>query len=216
MSKNWKYDGSIDKYPIKPGEIWVQSGNMVAVNNIFDGLPEWMKRADLVFIDPPWNMRNVNSFVTKAGRSDYIDDFLPFYKKLFEHLAAIAPKTAYVEVGKEYLADFIMEMRKLYKYVTCYNSMYYRRKENICYVIRGSHKAKKPKLDYMDEEDIIAWVCENEAFECIGDFVMGRGLVGEHAHRNGKRFVGCDLNPARLAVLLNKIGGEWRVTEAEQ
>lgn len=212
MNEKWKYDGSIDKYPVKAGEIWEQNGCMLAVNNIFDGLPEWMKQADLVFIDPPWNMGNVNSFVTKAGRKDYITEFLPFYKKVFEHLAAIAPKTAYVEVGKEYLSEFIAEMKKMYKYVTCYNSTYYYKKENICYVIRGSHQAKKPKLDYMDEEDIIEWICKNEQFECIGDFVMGRGLVGHYAHKNGKRFVGCELNPARLAVLINRIGGDWKVT----
>lgn len=216
MNEKWKYDGSIDKYPIKDGEVWEQNGNLLAVNNIFDGVPEWMKEADLVFVDPPWNLRNVNSFVTKAGRNDYLDDFRTFYKKVFELLAEIAPKTAYVEIGKEYLADFITEMRKLYKYVTCYNSTYYYKKENICYIIRGSSRAKQPKLDYMDEEEIIAWICENEPFECIGDFVMGRGLVGYHAHRNCKRFVGCELNPARLAVLINRLGGDWNVTPAER
>ena len=47
----WEYDGSIKKYPIAPGEVWEQEGNKVAINDIFDGLPAFMKEADLVFID---------------------------------------------------------------------------------------------------------------------------------------------------------------------
>lgn len=217
MEENkWKYDGSIEKYPIKPGEIWEKDGNRVALNDIFDGLPSFMKEADLVFIDPPWNLGNVNSFVTKAGRDDYKEDFMPFYKKVFQRLAEINPPTAYIEVGKEYLAEFMLEAKKLYKYVTCYNSTYYHKKENICYVIRASRKAKKPKLDGMDEEDIIKWICENESYSCIGDFVMGRGLVGFYAYKAGKKFVGCELNPNRLAVLLNRIGGEWNVSKSTE
>jgi DNA modification methylase len=41
---------------------------------------------------------------------------------------------------------------------------------------------------------------------------MGRGTVGHNAFRNKRRFVGTELNPKRLAVLINKIhkgGGEW-------
>lgn len=208
----WEYDGSIKKYPIAPGEVWEQGGNKVAINDIFDGLPAFMKEADLVFIDPPWNLGNANAFVTKAGRTDYKDDFVRFYKKVFERLSEINPEIAYIEIGKEYLAEFMIEAKKLYKYVTCYNSSYYHKKENVCYVIRASRKAKKPKLDGMDEEDIIAWICENEEYSCIGDFVMGRGLVGYYAHKFGRRFVGCELNPNRLAVLLNRIGGEWKIS----
>ena len=58
----------------------------------------------------------------------------------------------------------------------------------------------------MDEENIIEWICENEEFECIGDLCMGKGLVGINAHKNGKRFVGTELNHKRLSVLLEKIG----------
>lgn len=209
MSDKWNYDGSIDKYPIKAGEVWEKDGNIVAVNDIFDGLPSFMMDADLVFIDPPWNLGNVNSFVTKAGLDEYHDDFKPFYKQVFKCLSLISPPIAYVEVGKEYLAEFMQEMKKLYKYVTVYNSTYYYKKDCLCYVIRGSHKRAKPKLDGMDEEDIIEWICEHEEYSCIGDFVMGRGLVGHYAWKNGRRFVGCELNPKRLAVLMNRIGGEW-------
>lgn len=209
MSERWDYGGAIERYPIQPGEVWRNGESRVAVNDLFHGLPKFMCEADLIFVDPPWNIGNLNSFITKAGRDNYRDDFREFYTALFRHIAEIAPHTCYVEVGKEYLDEFLAEMKKLFRYVTFYNSSYYHRKENLCYVIRGSRKAKKPKLDYMDEEDIIAWVCENETYDCIGDPCIGRGLVAVNAHKHGRKFVGCELNPKRLAVLLERIGEGW-------
>jgi len=39
----------------------------------------------------------------------------------------------------------------------------------------------------------------------MGDLCMGQGLVGLAAHAAGKPFVGTELNPRRLAVLLQKL-----------
>lgn len=205
MSK-WEYGGAYLRHPIDAGEIALfDDGSMAKVHNIFEPLPAFMRGADLMFVDPPWNLGNLNTFYTKAERIDYQDSFDTFYKRLFECISEIAPDTCYVEVGKEYLAEFILEMKQLYKAVTFYNSSYYHRKENMCYVLRGSKKRKKLPLDYMDEEDIIAWICKNEDYSCIGDLCIGRGLVGIHAHQAGKRFVGTELNKKRLSVLLERL-----------
>ena len=83
----------------------------------------------------------------------------------------------------------------------------------MCYVIRGSRKRKKLPLDYMDEEDIIAWICEHEEYDCIGDLCMGLGLVGIHASRNGKKFIGTELNHKRLSVLLERLSKAGRKYE---
>jgi len=203
---NWNYGGAVDRHPIETGQMAVFcDGSMVKVHDIFDPLPAFMKQADLLFVDPPWNLGNINTFYMKADKSERVESFESFYQRLFECIAEIKAKTCYVEVGKQHLADFILEMRKIYKYVTFYNSTYYHSKDKLCYVIRGSNKAKKPKLDGMDEENIIEWICANEDYDCIGDLCMGRGLVGINAHKNGKKFVGTELNKKRLAVLIEKI-----------
>ena len=202
----WNYGNAYKRHPIADNEIVVfDNGSKIKVHDIFNPLPEFMKEADLIFVDPPWNLGNLNSFYTKADRNDYKDSFIPFYKRLFECIAEINPKTCYVEIGKDYLADFIIEMRKIYKQVTFYNSSYYHRKNNMCYVVRGSNKRKKLPLDYMDEEDIIAWVCENEEYDVIGDLCIGRGLVAVGAYKNGKKFVGTELNHKRLSVLIERV-----------
>lgn len=205
----WNYGDAYLRHPINPDQIAVfEDGSRLKVHNIFDPLPEFMKDADLIFVDPPWNLGNLNTFYTKADRDDYQTDFERFYKRLFDCISIINPKTCYVEVGKEYLAEFITEMKRLYHSVTFYNSSYYHKKENICYVIRGGKSRKKLPLDYMDEEDIIEWICANEDYNCIGDLCMGLGLVGINAHRNGKKFVGTELNHKRLSVLIEKLSLE--------
>jgi 16S rRNA G966 N2-methylase RsmD len=210
MSK-WNYGDAYLRHPIKDYEIAVfDDGSMLKVHNIFDPLPGFMCQADMVFVDPPWNLGNLNTFYTKSERSDRQESFEKFYKRLFECIASIQPKVCYVEVGKEYLSEFIQEVKRLYKCVTFYNSSYYHKKGNMCYVVRGSIKRKKLHLDYMDEEDIIAWVCKHEDYECIADLCMGQGLVGWHASQNEKKFVGTELNHKRLSVLLEKLHKQGR------
>jgi 16S rRNA G966 N2-methylase RsmD len=206
MMSNWDYGDAYKRHPIDGNEIVTfDDGSQVKVHNIFDPLPAFMRSADLVFVDPPWNLGNLNTFYTKADRTDYQDNFEIFYKHLFQCVSEISPITCYVEVGKEYLSEFIQEMKRFYKCVTFYNSSYYHDKNKMCYVVRGNSKKKKLPLDYMDEEDIIAWICENEDYNCIGDLCMGRGLVGLNAYKNGKRFVGTELNHKRLSVLLERL-----------
>lgn len=214
----WEYGGAYKRHPISPGEVAVfENGSKVAVHNLFEPLPDFVQ-ADLMFVDPPWNLGNLNTFYTKANRTDRQDSFETFYKRLFECIGYIRPRACYVEVGKEYLSEFIQEMKSLFPAVTFYNSSYYHRQQNICYVVRGGPKRRKLPLDYIDEADIIAWVCENEDYDCIADICMGQGLVGIQAMKNGRRFIGTDLNGRRLSVLLEvlaKDGHKYRMEEKE-
>ena len=202
---NWDYGGYAKNYDMS-GEIEVGLGT-VKVHNIFEPLPDFMKRADVIFCDPPWNLGNLNSFYTKAKRKDYQDSFERFYLRLFECIDEIQPEILFLEIGKEYLADFIKECQKRYKYVTFYNSMYYNQKKNKCYIIHATNEFKRKKypLDDMDETDIIKWICANVDYDCIGDLCMGRGTVGIWSNANGKAFVGTELNENRLAVMIHKI-----------
>lgn len=181
------------------------NNSVVKVHDIFEPLPEFMKNADCIFTDLPYNLALLNGFYTKAERTDYKSNFECFYKRLFECIDEIHPDKLFLEIGKEYLAELIMECKKRYKYVTFYNSSYYHKKDNKCYVIQASEKRMKLPFDYMDEEDIIQYICENVDYKCIGDLCMGKGLVGWYSYINGKPFVGTELNKKRLAVLVDKI-----------
>lgn len=211
----WDYGDAYKRYPIDTGTAVFENGSMLKCHDIFNPLPDFMCQADLIFVDAPWNKGNLRTFYTKAEVEPPETDYSIFYKRLFECIKEINPKTAYCEIGKEYLADFIIEMRKLYKNVTFYNSTYYHNKNNLCYVVRGSVKRKKLPIDGMDEEDIIEWMCANEDYTCVGDLCMGRGLVAVNVAKNGKMFVGTELNHKRLSVALERLCGTGLEYEVE-
>lgn len=187
--------------------------SMVAVHDIFDPLPGFMGSADTLFVDIPYNQSLLTSFTQREGNqlspinTGRFDDFT---RRLFECIEEISPNTVFIEVGKEALADYLCLCRR-FKYSTFYNSTYYRRRENKCYVIHATNDSKRRRykeLEDMDEETIIQWVCANHDYACIGDLCMGRGLVGRYAFAAGKRFVGTELNPKRLAVLVDWVKGK--------
>lgn len=200
----YEYGGAYRDYPVDGAHIF-PDGSTLAVQSVLSGMPDWMQNADLLFCDPPWNESNLKSFYTKNGQPPEAD-YTTFFNALFAAIRSISPRTAYVEIGKDHLADVISEMRIRYDHVTFYNSTYYHKPDNLCYVVRGSKSRRRaPKLDGMDEEDIIRWVCENEDYSCIADPCIGQGLVALYASRAGKRFVGTDINARRLAVARKRV-----------
>ena len=76
----------------------------------------------------------------KARLMPKVESYEEFYEILFKRISEIKAKLCFLEIGKEYLADFIIEMKKLYKYVTFYNSTYYNNSKNLCYIVQGSEK----------------------------------------------------------------------------
>lgn len=212
MISNWNYGDAYLRHPCDQGEIAFADGSMAKSCDLTREMPDFMKRADLLFIDPPWTQSNLSAFYAKAGLICEIE-YPAFLEALFERIAQIAPNTCYVEIGKEYLPETVISMRKLFPQVTFYNSYYYHRSHNLCYVVRGGKKRPRARLDGLDEEEIIEWICNNETYSCIGDLCMGRGLVGVNAFKNNKPFVATELNHRRLSVLLEqiiKLGGAYK------
>jgi hypothetical protein len=185
--------------------------SQVAVHDIYDPLPEFMQAADTLFVDPPYNQSLLANFsqreqVTLSLRNPI--NFQDFSTVLSARIQEIAPRFLFLEMGKEYLGWWLEWARGQFKYVTFYNSTYYKKRENKCYVIHATNDARRRRykeLEDMDEADIIAWLCAHHEYDCIGDLCMGRGLVGKHAYLNDKRFVGTELNAKRLAVLIDFI-----------
>ncbi|MFW5760207.1 MAG: GNAT family N-acetyltransferase [Cyclobacteriaceae bacterium] len=201
----FKYGDSWERFPIEPGEVWgTNNGSYVAVNDLFSGLPDFMYDADMVFIDPPWNAGNMNTFYTKAELEYPHKKYIEFIDKVFEHIVRMIARVTYIEIGKQNVEIVEKKMQGIYTHVERFESTYY--KKHPCFVVRGSLDDKSP-YDYngVDEAEIIKIACEKEIYNCVGDFCMGRGLVGRAAYRNKKRFVGAELNKRRLAVLLDNL-----------
>ena len=201
---NWNYGDAFRRHPVENGIIVFENGSKLKTHDIFNPLPDFMKEANIIFVDPPWNQGNLSSFYTKADMMN-LNKYKNFYIRLFDCIREINAEKCYIEIGKVFLAEFITELKKIYPKVTFFNSTYYHKKEHLCYVIYGGKKRCRFKLDGMDEEDIIKYICENEEYSCIGDLCMGRGLVATYATKAGKKFVGTELNHKRLAVCVENI-----------
>lgn len=209
-SPKWTYGNSWERFPIETGEIWEAGTGLVTVHNIFDPLPGFMFSCDTLFIDPPWNLGNLNSFYTKAGRTDHVKDFEKFYRRLFLCITEIRPKTVYIEIGNQNVDVFKGILMGMYLFIERWNVAYY--KKHPCFILRGGMQQYNGKdLTGMDEADCIREIAAHEEYSVIGDLCMGRGLVGYHAFNAGRSFRGTELNKRRLAVLLDNIakaGGE--------
>lgn len=210
----WNYGNAIERYPIKEGETWyLKDGRgKLRVHDIYNQLPAFMLEADMVIVDPPWNLSNLNTFYTKADKRDeHKTSYEGFYKQIFRQIDYINPRKVYIEIGAQNVENFERELRSRFKYVERWPVTYY--KIYPCFFLRASHYDKSP-YDYtgMDEWDAILKATEIEDYETVADLCMGQGLVAVGAYQSGHKFVGTELNKKRLAVTIEKIakmGGKW-------
>lgn len=211
----YKYGDAWERFPIEAGEVWgcpghgSAFGSKVSVHNIFDPLPKFMLSADLLFIDPPWNLGNINTFYTKAGRSDYLETFTDFSDILFRRIAEIDPMKVYIEIGNQNVEDYRLRLRKLFPTIQAWRVTYYRKYPT--WILRGAESPIDYDFTGIDEAKCISLIAQIEQYKIIGDLCMGRGLVGLAAYKVSKTFVGTELNKRRLACLLAaiaKAGGQ--------
>ncbi len=208
----WLYGDAWEKFPIEPGEEWgLENGSRVAVHDIFEPLPKFMHRADLIFVDPPWSLGNLNTFYTKAERTDHRASFNEFADVLWQRIAEINPQTLYIEMGNQNVESFYAKMQVRYWSVQRWSVTYYRKHPT--WILRGSRKPIGKDFTGMDEAKVIECVAQMEDYRTAGDLCMGRGLVGLAAYRVGKPFVGTELNKRRLAVLLQKLSEQGAVIQ---
>ncbi len=200
---NWKYGDSWEKYPIEEDEIWQDpmSQSNIAVADLRNQLPFEIK-TEMVYMDSPWSKGNVNSFITKAGMSNYIDSFEYFMDCLFGHIKKIDPSVCYLEIGKQHKEDFIVRLASIYSCVEEWEIRYY--KKNPCYLVRGADFITDTDFTGLDDEVTPLKAIQTEKPSSVSDLCTGRGLTLLAAHKFGAKFYGTELNKRRLAVAIDK------------
>jgi adenine specific DNA methylase Mod len=202
----YNYGNSWEKYPIEENEIWISgNGSKITVQSIFNSLPYFFHYVDMLYIDPPWNLSNLNSFYTKAEKSDYIDKFEDFYSVLFKRITEINCRVCYVEIGEQNKNVFFDKMKSIFPCVNIWKVTYYKKHES--YLIRGSVQECVFDFSGMDDSTTPQKAIEIENINSVGDLCAGRGLTGISAHSQNKIFYGMELNKRRLAVMIDKLGG---------
>ncbi len=210
-----KYDGSIDEYPISDAQVYeLANGSKIQIADITKGIPAFEKQADCVFIDPAGSKGVLKSYYTKAEKECPVGSFDEFVVWIKKSVKEINPDRLFVECFIRNRASLEAMVRELFPNVVVYDSMYYHKKENKCWILQGTKQPEKYDFDGMDEWDIVYKMCKDVPFNSIADFFMGQGLVAEAAFSAGKPFYGSDMNRNRLAVAISRVakkGGVWTV-----
>ena len=202
--KKYTYNGYAEKYDMS-GVISMGTG-MFCVHDIFDPTPDFMKRADLIFTDPPGSMGLLKGFYSKAEKEARAESYGVFLDRLFAVIAEIDPVYLYVEAFRYNLKAIEEAVSGRYPFVRVSENTYYRKADNRCWIVAGGKKVLPDlQLNGVDEEVAIERICFSGAYTCIGDPCMGKGLVGYYANLAGKPFVGTELNENRLAVLCDRL-----------
>jgi len=216
MKKKWLYGDSWEKYPIEKNETWedMQTGSKIAVNDLTINMPDFMMNPDMIYCDPPWNQGNVNSFYTKAGKINYINDFNEFYTHLFGYIKKSKPKCCYLEIGKQSKDIFQNELLKIYPSLQFWQITYY--KKHPCFLLRASNLSYQP-FDFNGKDDIETpyLAIQEEKPESVTDPCTGQGLTAIAAYKSCVKFFGTELNKRRLAVTIDrikKLGGKYENT----
>lgn len=210
----WEYGGAYKAVNME-GIISLPNNSKLKVCDLTTEMPDFMKSADTLFIDPPCSQGNLKSFYTKSEKELPLK-FSEFEENLFKRIAQVAPKYLFLEVFKSNKERFLERCKQMFDSVVIYDSFYYNSRKNKCWILQCTNEASNreyPELQNIDEEKVIKWICENHKYTCIGDLCMGKGLVGRYAFQAGKQFVGTELNKKRLAVLVDHIqnGTKWTI-----
>ena len=202
MSK-FEYRGFYQNYDME-GEIIIGTGK-VKVHDIFEPLPDFMKPADCIFVDPPCNNGNLKSFYTKSDKLLKLD-YPRFEKRLFDVIDEINPNHLFIEVFASNKESIFEKLSERYgANIKEFPSYYYHKEDNKCWIYYAYLKENNFEIPFLDEEKAIEFICGNLEFDTIADPCMGKGLVGFYANKFGKKFAGTELNKKRLACLLEHI-----------
>lgn len=202
-----------EKYPIEDGEVWKDPvlGSMISVHDIRNGIPDYMLNVDMIYSDPPWNKRNLNAFISKAGKTSSVSNLTDFIELIFNSVKKISPRVCYLEIGTQYKDEYIARMQNLYNCVQSWEITYYNKSP--CYLIRGS--LIKTDVDYtgLDDANTPGIAISSELPKSVADFCMGRGLTMINANKQGIPFFGTELIKRKLAVGIQRAKSIGRTYE---
>lgn len=205
---DWTYGGFAKKYDMTAEKIEIGTG-CVKVHDIMDPMPEWLT-GEVLFCDPPCSQANLQAFATKANKGQLSDGaYGDFEWRLKNIIGHIDPKVVYLEVFKANFDYWTAVLRGIYNHVFVYPSMYYNKPSNKCWIIAASDKLLwLENFECKDESMLIEQICrgmQEKNLKSICDPCMGMGLVGYWANYYGVRFTGTELNPHRLAYMMERI-----------
>lgn len=208
----WRYGDAGDRWPVAPGEVWRAGPHLMACGDIEQ--PEsivWINGSPapaMVYVDPPWGAGNARSFRTKAGVGRPVD-FDTFLGHLFD---AVSRTTGpiFMEMGNAHTSRLVLAAQQRGLSILDHWAITYYGKHPcslFAFVKRDSLLTPRAGFTGLDDEETPAAAIS--LYSQRGDLVLdpctGRGLTALSADAHGRRFLGLELHPRRLAVTLDAL-----------
>ena len=214
ITREYKYGDAGDRYPIKMGETWRVGDAVLRCGDLEagDGMKlvlDYKERPKLMVTDPPWNSGNARTFRGKAGLDRPVD--FPNLMSCVLELGVLCKGEVWIEMGVQYLFKLTEQVRALHGHVLqTFETTYYKKRPNrlMRCVFHGEWCAL-PLFDPtgMDDADFTAPIIAHysQPGDVVCDPCTGQGQMAVDAIKQGRRFIGLELNPRRLAVTVDKL-----------
>ena len=204
----WLYGDAGDKWPVAVGDIWKLGDHVLGCGDLELGMPEALFAEfglpNLTYVDPPWNTGNIKSFRTKAKLTSEDVDFKRFLEKLIS-LAGQVKGPAYIEMGRQNI-DLLTELVEQSggSVLDVWETVYYGKHPALLMRANwGSLASVAPPADFSglggDKVPLLAIQVDSKEGDTIFDPCAGLGTTCKVAHSTGRRFMGMELNPRRIA-----------------
>lgn len=193
-------------YIAEKDKVYTISGNgkhgLLKCIDIFDEFWDEWGKANIVFIDFPYDDRMVKHFYEQIDVSTD-RTFVDLKNRAFKIIDRISPERVFVEIGKRNVQPVIDSLNAIGYKTRVHEAVY--DKKYTCFIIEGNKSGAfiNYSIQDMDELQSMDEICKHE-YGCICDFFNGLGSVSFAAYRNGMNFVCSELNPNRLGKTLHK------------
>lgn len=209
----WRYGDAGDRWQVETGDVWHVGPHVIACVDLESDRARAFyasitEPVACMYTDPPWSTGNAKSFRTKAG----VESEGTTVERLWSIIMSIAARhvtgDVYAEIGVKHRADAVQWMQAAGRRVTDQWSITYYRKYPCCLLCSAKRVLRMEDApDDRDDSATPGWAIERstDPGEIVMDPCAGQGGTPVHAHRLGRRFIGSELHPRRMAVTIDKL-----------
>lgn len=215
--------------PIQVGDVWQVGPHMFGCGDLEKGAgEELLDLADfkgVTYVDPPWGSSVVYAFRKQAAAGKGVP-FSEFLTRLFR-VALYRSPVAFSELGlpARKTAEAVIQHAGLT--ADFFNVNYYFGRPSLLLRVFKNTGQTLPTIAIptpaesgeQDQFDIIDCVVRSTGpAPMVFDPCIGKGMIARYCHKTGRRAVGLELNPKRLAITLawlqnNGVGVPQKISE---